>query len=388
MNEHILHLRSSGGLYGAEQVILNLAWELNTMGCTNHLVCFNNIKNPHLELVEEARKANLSAFAVECRGLLDRHTVRNIRELIIGKNIDVIHCHDYKSCVFGLSAARRLKLKRVATNHLWTRSSVKLRVYEAIEALLYNGFDRVVAVSEAIEAECRPFILKKDKLTFIPNGINTRRFSLANREEERKSTRAQLGLKETDLVVGNIARLSIEKDQSLLLHAFKVLTGLSKERSHKLLIVGDGQEERHLLTLARELGIGDRCLFAGVRKDIPQILNCLDVYVQSSRREGLPIIILEAMASEVAIVSTKAGGIPKVIVDKEQGRLVEIGDVEQLAHVLDDVLKNPADRKRLGQRARDTVETHFSSRVMAERYLDLYRGTTGSGSWRTEVSGE
>jgi len=287
-----------------------------------------------------------------------------------------------------LMAAGRLTLQRVATNHLWTRGNLKLRVYEAIEALLYNGFDRVVAVSEIIEQECRPFIWNKDKLTFIPNGINTRRFSLANREEERKSTRAQLGLKETDLVVGNIARLSIEKDQSLLLHAFKVLTGLSKERSHKLLIVGDGQEERHLLTLARELGIGDRCLFAGVRKDIPQILNCLDVYVQSSRREGLPIIILEAMASEVAIVSTKAGGIPKVIVDKEQGRLVEIGDVEQLAHVLDDVLKNPADRKRLGQRARDTVETHFSSRVMAERYLDLYRGTTGSGSWRTEVSGE
>ena len=222
-------------------------------------------------------------------------------------------------------------------------------VYEAIEALLYNGFDRVVAVSEVIETECRPFIWKKDKLTFIPNGINTRRFAFANREEERRTTRARLGLKETDLVVGNIARLSIEKDQSMLLQAFKILTGLSKERSCKLLMVGDGPEQRQLLTLARELGIGDRCLFAGVRTDIPQILNCLDVYVQSSRREGLPIIILEAMASEAAIVSTKAGGIPQVIADGEQGRLVEIGDAEQLACVIDEVLNSPDERKRLGR---------------------------------------
>ena len=378
MNEHILHLRSSGGLYGAEQVILNLASELNSLGCTNDIVCFNNINNPHLELIEEARKANLSALAVDCRGLLDRQTVRNIREIIMSRKVDVIHCHDYKACVFGLMAAARLTLQRVATNHLWTRGNLKLRVYEAIEALLYNGFDRVVAVSEIIEQECRPFIWNKDKLTFIPNGINTRRFALANREEARRSTRAQLGLKETDLVVGNIARLSIEKDQSMLLQAFKILTGLSTERPCKLLMVGDGPEEHQLLTLARELGIGDQCLFAGVRKDIPQILNCLDVYVQSSRREGLPIIILEAMASEAAIVSTKAGGIPQVITDGEQGRLVEIGDANQLARVLDDVLKNPDERKRLGQRARDTVDRHFSARAMAERYLDVYRGTTGT----------
>jgi glycosyltransferase involved in cell wall biosynthesis len=167
----------------------------------------------------------------------------------------------------------------------------------------------------------------------------------------------------------------------MLLQAFKILTGLSKERSCKLLMVGDGPEQRQLLTLARELGIGDRCLFAGVRTDIPQILNCLDVYVQSSRREGLPIIILEAMASEAAIVSTKAGGIPQVITDGEQGRLVEIGDAEQLACVIDEVLNSPDERKRLGRRARDTVEAHFSARVMAERYLDVYRGTTGNRSW-------
>src|SRR5262245_15950701 len=74
----ILHLRSSGGFYGAEQVILNLSRELDTLGCTNHILCLNNAQNPHLELIERAKKANVSAFAVDCRGRFDRQAVATI----------------------------------------------------------------------------------------------------------------------------------------------------------------------------------------------------------------------------------------------------------------------------------------------------------------------
>ena len=73
----------------------------------------------------------------------------------------MIHCHDYKTCVFGLSAARGLKVRKVATNHLWTRANLRLRVYATIEGMLYNGFDKVVAVSEDIEKECRPFHIEE-----------------------------------------------------------------------------------------------------------------------------------------------------------------------------------------------------------------------------------
>jgi glycosyltransferase involved in cell wall biosynthesis len=373
MTEAILHLRSSGGLYGAEQVILNLSRELNALGCTNEILCFNNTYNSHLELLEEARRNDLSAFSVDCRGVFDRQTVIDIRQHIRSRSVDVLHCHDYKARLFGLFAARGLKVKLVATNHLWTHGSLKLRAYEVIDGILYNGFDKVVAVSELIEKECRPFVLKKDKLTCIPNGIDLRRFALADRQGERRSTRAGLGLKESDIVLGNIARLSVEKDQAMLLRAFKRLTELAGQDTHKLLLVGDGPEEHTLVALARELGVHNKCLFAGVRADIPQILNCLDVYVQSSIREGVPMIILEAMASEAAIVSTRAGGIPHVIEDGEQGRLVEIGDAERLALVLDDLLRNPDERRRLGQQARRAVEAKFSAHVMAERYREVYR---------------
>jgi glycosyltransferase involved in cell wall biosynthesis len=138
-------------------------------------------------------------------------------------------------------------------------------------------------------------------------------------------------------------------------------------------MAGDGPEESKLKKLAQELGIENQCVFAGFRKDVPQILNCLDVYVQSSRREGLPMIILEAMASSTAIVSTKAGAIPKVIADRKQGRLVEIGDADQLARVMNDVLGNAEERRELGRQARHVVEEQFSAHAMAEKYLSVYR---------------
>jgi glycosyltransferase involved in cell wall biosynthesis len=277
-----------------------------------------------------------------------------------------------------LSAASGLKVGKVATNHLWTYAVLRLHIYATIEGILYNGFDKVVAVSEEIEKECRPFILRKDKLLVIANGIDLRPFAFDSKDNERRSTRAQLGFAEHDLVIGNIARLSIEKDQALLLRAFKLLTELSKSSSFKLLIAGDGPEEERLRKFAQELGVQNQCLFAGFRKDIPQLLNAVDVYVQSSRREGLPMIILEAMAARTAIVSTRAGGIPAVITDGQEGRLVDIGDADQLTRALNEVLSNPDERKRLAQRARHRVEEEFSAHTMADRYMAIYREITES----------
>jgi len=369
----ILHLRSSGGLYGAEQVILNLARELNALGCVNHVVCVNNARNPHRELVEEAKRVGISASAIDCTGVFDAATVRHISDIIREKSIEVVHCHDYKACIFGLSAAKGMKVKKIATNHLWTRADLKLRLYETIEGLAYNWFDRVVAVSKIIEKECRPFIFKKEKLTFIANGIDLNRFTLDKKEGARSATRAQLGLKNEDIVIGNMARLSIEKDQANLLRAFKGLTEVFKDRSFRLLIAGDGPERGNLERLAQELGIKERCSFLGVRNDGPQILNALDIYVQSSAREGLPIVILEAMASSLPIVSTKAGGIPQVIRHEDTGLLVEIGDAKAFTDAMARLVQDRALRERIAANARRIVETDYAAGVMAKKYLAVYQ---------------
>ncbi len=88
----VLHLRSSGGLYGAEMVILNAARELNTMGCENHICCINNLKNPHSELVDEAECLNISAFSVDSISVLDFESIKEIRQKLKEGGFQILHC--------------------------------------------------------------------------------------------------------------------------------------------------------------------------------------------------------------------------------------------------------------------------------------------------------
>ena len=151
----ILHLRSSGGFYGAESVILNLSRSIRAYGIESHICCINNQKNPHTELVDRAKEQGLEAFSILCRGLFDRQTVKSIHDLIVQKNIDILHCHDYKADILGVLACRGLNIKRVATNHLWTHAGFKLRFYEFIDGLFLNKFHKVIAVSDKNADETR-----------------------------------------------------------------------------------------------------------------------------------------------------------------------------------------------------------------------------------------
>ena len=173
----ILHLRSSGGFYGAESVILNLSRSIRVYGIESHICCINNQKNPHTELVDRAKEQGLGAFSVVCRGLFDRQTVKSIHDLIVQKNIDILHCHDYKADILGVLACHGLNTKLIATNHLWTRADFKLRLYEFIDGLFLNKFHKVIAVSDKIADETRCFLWDKKKVEVIYNGIDIGSFS-------------------------------------------------------------------------------------------------------------------------------------------------------------------------------------------------------------------
>jgi len=215
----ILHLRSSGGFYGAESVILNLSRSIGEYGVESYICCINNQKNPHTELVDRAREQGLEAFTISCRSLFDRQTVQSIHDLIVQKNIDILHCHDYKADILGVLACRGLNIKRVATNHLWTHADLKLRCYEFIDGFFLNQFHKVIAVSDKIADETRLFLWNKKKAEVIYNGIDIGGFS-KRQGTDLKKLKVDLGFGENDFLIGNIARLSPEKDQTTLLYAF------------------------------------------------------------------------------------------------------------------------------------------------------------------------
>ncbi len=375
----ILHIRSSGGFYGAEAVILNLSRAVHAHGAGTYICCINNKENPHNELVERAKEFGLEASMVQCCGMFDHQTIKSIRDLLVQKKIDILHCHDYKATVFGLLAAKDLKITRIHTNHLWTHDDLKLRCYEFLEGILTNWFNCIVAVSDSIAKEIRPFIWDKKRLSVISNGIDFDRFKNL---PQHGSLRKEYDIRGDEIVVGVIGRYAAQKGHEYLFRALAKITELDKDILIKLFVVGHGELERQFKKIVANLKIEDRVIFAGFRNDILPVLNTIDFLAMPSLSEGLPIVLLEAMAAGVPVVVTPVGGIPKLIKDGETGFVVQPKDVDGLADAIKKMIEmrdHEMDRlQRIVQNAQELVEKQYSARIMAEKYYQLYQSSLNS----------
>ena len=316
------HLVSSGGLYGAEQVILNLARSENVISYVGALY---NTHNPNLEVIDEAKKRGLRTAVFDSVGRVDVRTIFRIRRFLRNNKIDILHTHNYKVDIIGFAAALGSGTKWLATNHVWHPISATLRLYETVDALVLPFAKRIVAVSHEIKDDLISTNVRPESISVITNGIDLDHFAQSRPTEGLK---ASLGICDQDVVVTIVGRLSPEKGHRTFLETAR---RMSVDRDNvKFLVVGDGPMRDELHAEAARLGLGERLVFAGFRQDMPEIYALTDVLVSASSIEGLPMTILEAMASRVAIVATRVGGVPEVIKDGETGILVEWQDVEAL----------------------------------------------------------
>jgi glycosyltransferase involved in cell wall biosynthesis len=140
----------------------------------------------------------------------------------------------------------------------------------------------------------------------------------------------------------------------------------------ELWVAGEGGEVARLRALAAELGAGERVRLSGYHSDLRQLYEALDVFALSSHREGLPNVLLEAMALEVPVVATRVAGVPSLLRDGENGLLVEPGDEEGLARAIGRLLADPGLRARLGQAGRGTIEAGYSFALRMQKVRQLY----------------
>jgi glycosyltransferase involved in cell wall biosynthesis len=169
-------------------------------------------------------------------------------------------------------------------------------------------------------------------------------------------------------VVGTVGRLWPEKGHPFLLRAVEPLLG----RDFHLIIAGDGPEARKLAQAVGALSRPGSVHLLGARTDIPRVLAALDTFVLSSVREGLPLVIPEAMAAGLPVVSTAVGGIPDVVADGETGYLVDYDDDGALRERLRALSDDPDRARTLGRRGREVALDRYSCRRMVEDYLSLY----------------
>jgi glycosyltransferase involved in cell wall biosynthesis len=360
----ILHMISSGGMYGAEAVILNVSRTMNEGPHRSMLGVFSNSSNPNLQLHENATKEGIESYPIPCDGQIDRKAIKNIRELVQRTGADVVHAHGYKADIYAFFALRASGVSLVSTCHTWYDNDRKVFFYGAVDRLILRGYSRVVAVSEDVRQRLVKSGVKANQVSIIRNGIDLRPFDRAS-----AAVKDALGWSGCPLV-GLVGRLAVEKGVDIFLDtAARVIAHCPDT---KFVIAGDGPDRAELDTLIDKLGIRDQVRMLGRCDDMPALYASLDIMVSASRREGLPIAILEGMASRLPLVATAVGEVPTVIRDDRTGVLVPAADPELLAAAIIELLGDPAKRERLGSAARQLVEDEFSAERMTDDYLRVY----------------
>jgi glycosyltransferase involved in cell wall biosynthesis len=190
------------------------------------------------------------------------------------------------------------------------------------------------------------------------------------RNEARAFLRAELGLLEAIPVIGMVGRLAEQKGHKYLLEAAPAI--LEKVPDVHFAFIGEGEERSALEGLAAKRGVAERVHWMGFRSDTQRLLAGFDVLAMPSEFEGLPLVLLEAMAHGVPIVAHAVDGIPEAVTDGQEGYLIARGDIRALAERLVQLLLDPAEAERMGERARARIDPEFTVRTMAERTAEIY----------------
>jgi glycosyltransferase involved in cell wall biosynthesis len=365
----VLQLLSSGGYYGAENMLLNLCVSQRSAGWDSTLLVFYNAHQPNIEFYEEATRRGLNPAMVRCEGRIDWQALRQIRNRIRESAIDVVHTHGYKADLYGYAAARREKKPVVATCHNWRDAGSALRLYNRLDRMVLKRFDAIAAVSESVAEKLRLAGVAAGRVRTVPNGVDARAFEGAS-VSVASGRSAQRGP-----VIGVVARLDLQKGFEYL---FQAVRGLSESYPGvQVMIVGEGPDRAAIEKMVRELGLQDQVTLAGQRNDMPAVYAAMDIFVLPSLNEGLPMTVLEAMAALRPVIATRVGAIPTVIADQHTGLLVEPGDVFGLRGAIYRLLSNPDLRRRLAQEAHACVVQNYTSEIMAMRYAEIYDRVAG-----------
>lgn len=357
---NILHLISSGGMYGAEAVILNLSHVLQRQGHTSVIASFDNASH---QLHERALAEELTSVLIPCKGQFSPLTLQAIRTVVREHGIDVLHAHGYKADLYAWAALRSVGTPLVSTCHTWYDNDLAVRVYGALDRRVLRSFACVVAVSAEVEQRLLTSGVRPDRIRRIRNGVDVQAFSEAARSRASRTAET--------LRVGLVGRLSREKGVDVFIDA--VAQVAEAVPFAEFVVVGEGPDRAELEAKIRAHKLQGRLQLLGHRDAMLPVYAGLDVLVSASRQEGLPVALLEGMASGLAPVVTTVGEVPTVVESESSGILVAPGEAGTLATAMLQVLTDSDLRLRLGASARARIEQEFSADRMAERYGEVYR---------------
>lgn len=357
-------MAAPGAVGGLERVLQGLALGLADRGHEVHVIAV---------LTPEPAEAPFCRAFVGRRVILHelrvppgvRHYAterRQVRALLREIRPDVVHTHGFRSDILDGGLAQALGLPVVTTIHGESFMGGRTALYEWLQWRAYRRFDAVVAVSGPLERTALARGVPRDRLHLVPNAWPGGVSFL-----ERAEARAELGLAPDARVAGWLARMIPVKGADVFLRALAE----PASAGWSACLIGDGSEHEQLRAMVTELGLADRVRFAGAIEGGARYLRAFDAFVLSSRSEGTPIALFEAMVAGVPIVASRVGGVPDVL-GEDAGWLVPAEAPAPLAAALQVIRDAPARATAAVQAASHRLESRYSTAAWLARHEAIY----------------
>ena len=365
---NILELRSAFGTGGGPEKTILLTPKYLDPSRYKVVIVYLRDERPLSVSTKEKDPACKYIEIIE-RSRLSFRTFRLLKKILQVEKISLIHAHDYKSDFWALILGKLFRVPMITTVHLWTDDDFKERIYTWFDRRMLRFFSHVVAVSKPLYEEVGQYGVHPENVTLIHNGIDSAFFSRSCQN---------ISIQPKNVLIGYAGRLAPMKNLPLLLKAVASL----KAKGIKCLleIVGEGSEKEKLMEFSQEMGIASDVTWTGYLCDLRPFYERIDIFVLPSLREGLPNVLLEAMAYEIPCIVSNVGGNSDVVENGVSGILVDPKHLTELVDGLTSLIRNPQERRRLGQNARRRVKESFDIRKRFDKFEDVLEKVLARGS--------
>ncbi len=359
----ILHLTSTLAAAGAETMMISII----TNDTTNtHIVCSVYPGGMYREQLE-AKNIRTTSLGMTSPLFIPLALIRFFFT-VIRERPNIIHSYLFLDNLFARIIGKILGKKVICSKRDSDRE--KPWFVGIINRLTAWLADKTVTNFTDGIGELRRDGVREEKIAYIPNGKRVIDYAALSREEARKD----LKIPNDVVVITFTGRLVWYKGQEYLLRAFAKVR--ERHPNVYLLLAGDGRKRNEYRLLAHTLGLGERVQFLGTRSDIARILAATDIFASPSLRDGMPGVIMEAMAAGLPVVATDADGSKDLIKHEKNGILVPVRNSGMIAEKIIELIENKGKRMELGERAKETIKNEFTVERMIARYAELYKSLT------------
>jgi glycosyltransferase involved in cell wall biosynthesis len=321
--------------------------------------------------MEAARQAG-PVYPITERSRFDFGVIPQLRSVIREFQPDVIQSHAIKSHLLIRAARFHATTPWIAFHHGYTWPDLRMRLYNQLDRWSLRGASLVLTVSAPFREELIGRGVARHRIEIVHNAIDPQWASRFRSPQAGRELRAALGIGPDDRVILIAGRLSREKDHEMAVRAVHRLLARGTVSHPSLLIVGDGPERKRLQATIASLDMGASVRFTGQVPSAEPYYGIADAAVLSSRSEGSPNALLEAMAARVPVVATAVGGVPEIVSHNESALLVRAGDCESMARALADILTNESLARRLADAAHARICASYTPAARTQRLSEIY----------------